>query len=340
MFSKIKSIIPIFCILFFVTITAGFSQKIQHKGYISGQLSIDTIWDAKLYLSYIENFNEMYSMSNESIIEETKIDSTGAFFFKLDFLSAEDNLYRIHVVKKGDPPASLIIGGSEENHFFVIANKQSQIKVQSSPNSGIFNDIVFEASPINSSFQYIDNMANYIDSMSLYGLSLKKEFISKAINEKYRSIADTSHHPLIALYAIYQSKFESNYPLYKDYYSKFTKKWKSDKSTYFIAFRNQMPSKSKYHTFLFVLLAIGCIVLGYLLSILKMSPNKKSKSLNNLSIQERKILVLIQQGLSNQEISDQCNIGMSTVKSHVSNIYGKLKIKSRKEALNIKTLEI
>ena len=71
-----------------------------------------------------------------------------------------------------------------------------------------------------------------------------------------------------------------------------------------------------------------------------MSPNKKSKSLNNLSIQERKILVLIQQGLSNQEISDQCNIGMSTVKSHVSNIYGKLKIKSRKEALNIKTLEI
>jgi DNA-binding NarL/FixJ family response regulator len=40
-------------------------------------------------------------------------------------------------------------------------------------------------------------------------------------------------------------------------------------------------------------------------------------------------------GKSNKEISDELNIGLSTVKSHVNRIYSKLEIKSRKDILNL-----
>jgi len=50
-----------------------------------------------------------------------------------------------------------------------------------------------------------------------------------------------------------------------------------------------------------------------------------------LSIQERRVFQLVSEGKSNKEISAELNIGLSTVKSHVHSIYGKLGIKSRKE---------
>ena len=48
--------------------------------------------------------------------------------------------------------------------------------------------------------------------------------------------------------------------------------------------------------------------------------------MKNLSVQERKIYTLLKEGKSNKEISEELNIGLSTVKSHASNIYSKLKI--------------
>jgi len=68
--------------------------------------------------------------------------------------------------------------------------------------------------------------------------------------------------------------------------------------------------------------------------ILKRKP-QKSEPVEILTIQERKIFLMIQSGKSNKEISNELNIEISTVKSHVNNLYSKLKINSRKEILNI-----
>ncbi|WP_158837666.1 LuxR C-terminal-related transcriptional regulator [Polaribacter sp. L3A8] len=59
------------------------------------------------------------------------------------------------------------------------------------------------------------------------------------------------------------------------------------------------------------------------------------ENLENLSLREREIFDLIVSGKSNKEIANEVNISVNTVKFHVKNIYGKLKIKSRKEALKI-----
>ena len=53
---------------------------------------------------------------------------------------------------------------------------------------------------------------------------------------------------------------------------------------------------------------------------------------DDLTNRETEILQLIAQGLSNQEIADECFITLKTVKTHVSNILSKLDVSDRTQA--------
>ncbi|MBI5304210.1 MAG: AAA family ATPase [Chloroflexi bacterium] len=59
----------------------------------------------------------------------------------------------------------------------------------------------------------------------------------------------------------------------------------------------------------------------------------KSEIINPLSERELAVLRLIAEGLTNQEIAERLVVTLSTVKSHVYNIYGKLGVSSRTQAL-------
>ncbi len=52
-----------------------------------------------------------------------------------------------------------------------------------------------------------------------------------------------------------------------------------------------------------------------------------------LSERELEILTLVAQGLTNREISQRLYITLSTVKGHNGNIFGKLQVKRRTEAV-------
>ncbi len=53
----------------------------------------------------------------------------------------------------------------------------------------------------------------------------------------------------------------------------------------------------------------------------------------NLSKTEIKIVKLLEKGFSNSSISSSCNVSINTVKFHLKNIYRKLKVHNRVEAL-------
>ncbi len=63
--------------------------------------------------------------------------------------------------------------------------------------------------------------------------------------------------------------------------------------------------------------------------------NPPSPSYESIGLSEREFEVLkrLAQGHSNQEIADQLFISLSTVKTHVSNIYAKLHVKRRTQAI-------
>lgn len=52
-----------------------------------------------------------------------------------------------------------------------------------------------------------------------------------------------------------------------------------------------------------------------------------------LSAREQEILGWLNEGLSNQQLADRLSISLPTVKSHLRNLYGKLDVKSRTQAL-------
>jgi LuxR family maltose regulon positive regulatory protein len=61
--------------------------------------------------------------------------------------------------------------------------------------------------------------------------------------------------------------------------------------------------------------------------------NHKSKIIEPLSERELEVLRLIAEGLSNREIADKLVVTVTTVKKHVSNIFGKLDVTSRTQAV-------
>jgi LuxR family maltose regulon positive regulatory protein len=63
-------------------------------------------------------------------------------------------------------------------------------------------------------------------------------------------------------------------------------------------------------------------------------PSPSSQSLiEQLSQRELEILQLVAQGLSNREISERLFLALSTVKGHNRNIFGKLQVQRRTEAV-------
>jgi len=55
----------------------------------------------------------------------------------------------------------------------------------------------------------------------------------------------------------------------------------------------------------------------------------------NLSPREHEVLVLIAQGLSYQEIADQLFVSLSTIKTHTANIFSKLDVQRRTQAVMV-----
>ncbi|HAC15496.1 MAG TPA: hypothetical protein DCE78_06065 [Bacteroidetes bacterium] len=311
-----------------------FAEQSQNEGTLFGNLKLDQSWDSKIYLSYIPTFNDMYMISTDMIISETSISPEGDFEFDLSFLPDENHILRLHITKKEDAPASLVIGGNDENHLFLIANRYSVIELQAFAYQPPLRHVNFSHSNQQIEFHKITSIYNHADSIASGSSAAKRRFIENKLYEELIAIADTSSNPLISLYAIYKGNFESNYSGNMDFYRNYSKKWNHEKSAYFQAFRKQINDPSVNHNIILIaFISIFIFALGFFIG--KNYPIKKNK-FKNLSIQERKIFDLLKKGATNQEISDEYNIEVSTVKSHVSSIFSKLKIKSRKEIMNIK----
>jgi DNA-binding CsgD family transcriptional regulator len=329
----LKMLRPIQVFLFILCLEV--SANPNTTSFIHGKLELDSSWASVLYLSHIPSFENLYSMSGNMIVEKTQINAKGEFSISTKFLPEKEQLYRIHISKEGDPPATLAIGGSDENHMFIIASRSSGLKIIGNRSYSIFRNIEIQESTANQTLFEIHKILGYLDSSGFNSAELKREFITSAIHEKLRFIADTTSNPLVALYALHRSDFESDIALNPEYYEAFSEKWAKENSTYFKSFRAQVPITADKESLYRIWIAIGFLLLGLVLGQWKRIKRPKKDPIRSLSVQERKIFQMLQQGHSNKDISDELSIGLSTVKSHVSNIYTKLGISSRKEVMNI-----
>jgi hypothetical protein len=96
---------------------------------VRGHILLNEKWENKVFLSKIENINSFTMISGDMIIAEATIDSVG--YFEIDFPNApgEDKFYRIHFILKDAKPASIIVGGKNENFFTLILNNRSSVYI-------------------------------------------------------------------------------------------------------------------------------------------------------------------------------------------------------------------
>ena len=324
-------------ILFFLLLCCHTKAFSDNVGHISGKLLLDDSWERQIYVSLVETFEKEYAISNNSIVASAVIDSLGHFKIELNKVPSKWSLLRLHVVKKGVSPNSLVIGSRDENYFFLIARRDSEIKLYNTSDTPIFKNTTVEGAPYMNTFEYIRKLSNYPNSIQYENSLIEKEFIKEVVSEKLKMVADTCKNPLVSLYALYQTDFDSDYQKNPSYYDGFLSKWENENNAYFKSFRLRFPviqstsPAQSYFKYILLFAFIGTvIVIGIIVY------KKRGSNIKNLSIQERKIFDLVRKGMSNKEISAECNIELSTVKSHISNIYSKLNIKSRREAVNVK----
>lgn len=62
-------------------------------------------------------------------------------------------------------------------------------------------------------------------------------------------------------------------------------------------------------------------------------PDKYDRDKLGLSKREIEVLGLLAEGFSNQEIADKLFVSLNTTKTHISNIYSKLNVKRRTQAI-------
>ena len=225
-------------------ISAFLSQINFAQSGLHGQILLDTaIWRPVAYLSLITDLDNIYTMSNDMIIDQVTIGDSGKFSFDNNYFPDGDNLFRIHFAKINDPPATLNIGGKDENHFFLIANKHSNITIKNYSEHDYIKDIKVEGYYPNNILRQIDEIAGYADSTFLTNSTVKIDLIKSAVFEKLRVIADTCSNPLVALYAVYKGDFKKNYIVNQQFYKNFLSKWRKENSSYFKNFKNKIPSR-------------------------------------------------------------------------------------------------
>ena len=324
--------------IFFLIVCCQTKAFAENAGQISGNLLLDDSWERKIYVSYIKTFEKEYAVSNDIIITSAVIDSLGNFKIELDKIPDEWSLLRLHVVKKGVSPNSLVIGSRDENFIFLMARRGSEIKLFNTESIPIFSNIQVEGADYMKTFDHIRKLSNYPNSIDYENSVIEKEFIKEVVSEKLKMVADTCSNPLVSLYAIYHTDFQTDYLEDPIFYKTYISKWENENSSYFKSFRQKFPiaenssTNSKSAKYITILAS----VVGVLLIWVFIYFRKKNQKIKQLSVQERRIFDLIRNGMSNKEISAECNIELTTVKSHVGSIYAKLKIKSRKEAINLK----
>lgn len=314
-----------------VTLCAADTSQTDSDAVITGNLIIDDSWESKIYLSHIPAFDQRYEISNQMIIAEAPLDSLGNFTLSVNFLPSGYELYRLHLVKKGESRASLIIGGQNENHLFLVLNGNSRVILQNDPEKPPFDLISFSGSPENQSFYSLRKLYEDSELQASVSNASARQMIRDQLLSDLLNITDTSSFVMTSMYAVYLHHYRTGWE--KERYAEVLNNWRDTKNSYA---QDWVRPVNEQDTGRIFLILTGLLVAAVILIVwIRSGKAGKKDLLNDLSVQERKIFSLLRKGKSNQEIADEINISVSTVKTHVSNIYSKLNISSRKEVMNL-----
>jgi DNA-binding CsgD family transcriptional regulator len=315
---------------------------------IKGKVNLQHNWNSKVYLSFINSFNDINTSSYDFLIHIAKIDSLGYFEINNIDIPKDNRLYRLHICKKGDPISTIIIGGKEENFVHFIMKNNDSISINNETNE--FRKTIINGNIANTDLAKLLNLRNSLYAPPDVPSAQSRKFLRDQILNDFKILADTSSFDIIKPFAFYFinesfnsiNKLEYINDIYSDlnktdtsseYYKSFMEELNYLNYQYEINEKNNFFGIS-IKTVLLVFLSLLFFYLYRRLKIKKNNIQNDDKLETQLSIQEKRVLELLKEGKSNKEISQELHIEVSTVKSHLNKIYSRLGVKGRKELVN------
>ncbi len=316
---------------------------------LEGQVKLDPEWEPLLYLSVIEDIDDLHTASYQFLIAEIRLDSTGEFRVEINGLPKSDHIYRLHVCQKGDPVSTIIIGGKQENFIHFIGNAGAMVSVFQPPGESFFRDVTVRSVPANASFQQLLSWRRQLRGTARISseqneLRLRRDFVNR-----FAKMADTSSNSLVRICAVqFLEEIADEPPL--DLYRRLERELSpADTSPYASQFREraaylafQFGENSKpffsFQTGIMAGLLVFLLVSALVYVNHRQIPGGRNEAgesgfdLGELSAQEMRVWELLRERKSNKEIAAELNVEVTTVKSHVYRIFSKLGIRSRREA--------
>lgn len=342
-------------LLFFIMVSV--SAKAQYK--FSGHIDTNK-WHDNVYLSIIEDYRKISGVYSEQIIARAKTDSLGYFEFTGNQLENENRIYRLHVDNCFD-------ADQNQNHFdghcddseevIFIAKNKDTIVFPFSFDKQMFCDI-HSSNEKSMVFVKIDSLR---DDMRYAFAEYRSEANRKLNNKKwfktFQDFGKSLDEPIAELY-IYSFLSNRGNDLHEhyiedlrtnDYYedllerledrypnASYTKQYRAELKSDEYIINNATESGFNWNYPLYALLALSLFA-----NIWFWTQRHKQQSLTlkhakeQLTKQEQTILELLLEEKSNKEIADALFVSVSTVKTHVNNIYKKLNVQSRDEVKSL-----
>lgn len=345
----------IYCIQVILLLSLAAKAQYSFSGHVDTER-----WQNNVYLSLIEDYRKLSGVFSEQIISKSQMDSLGYFQFTGNQLDTENRIYRIHVDNCSDAEQN-------QNHFeghcndsqevLFIANNNDVLEFPFTYDNQMFCAVLADNEKANA-FIRIDSVKEemkyaYGEFRSAANRKLNNKKWFKTLQEFGRSLDE----PLAELYIYAFLSDRSN--SFHDYYledlndnsyydellarlnksypnSPYTKQYKNEITSdkFSIHPDKDHPNQQLLYV-VFLLLVLSILTNIFLFSKLNKQKNQKTDLRSSLTKQEQNILKLLLEDKSNKDIAEALFVSLSTVKTHVNNVYRKLNVQTRDEVKNL-----
>lgn len=327
----------------------------QHlfEGYIDNER-----WQSEVYLSIIEDYRTLEGIDDEQIITKVGTNTEGFFQFSGNQLDVEQKIYKLHV----DNCTSFNQGSNhfeghctDSNDILFIAKSTDTIMFPLSFDAQMFCDII-STNPRTAAFIKVDSLKEEMKfAYSEFRSKANRQLNNKKWFKTLQDFGEDLNEPLAELY-IYQfisdrSNQFHNYYLedlkHNSYYDELLERLQNSypNSSYAKQYEAELnsdkfivsTSSEKESGFDWTYVIIGLLFASILLNLWFVFSAKRSKTKRHydakeqLTKQEQNVLDLLLSDNSNKDIAEALFVSVSTVKTHVNNVYKKLNVNSREE---------
>ncbi|WP_347840449.1 helix-turn-helix transcriptional regulator [uncultured Draconibacterium sp.] len=343
--------------IFILSLTVGSASALE----ISGKIKLTDRWQPKVFLALINAPEDLFVASPDFIIAETFIQPDGSFVLNTQTVPAEYMFYRLYLVR-GNNSLVEFSAAENKNYFHLLLNRDSSVEVwaKTENNSLVVEDLSgSEAS--NAILDFDKKYREQTKALSGQLTKAKSSFLTQELEAFIHSFVKNSENPLVGLYALYHiTDKETDFLRQRDFYFDFQKRIAAEipATTYndayselleeLVGFRDfvcEMPGvQPKWKDWLLLIEALVIfILLGFTFVfyrkylVLKKTESQSSANLisvyDGLTLKQQQILSLLAAEKTNKEIANELFVELSTVKTHINNIYRHLGVATRKEAV-------